>query len=35
MCDRMRQPGAMSAGFEVFRNFEQDAKDFAPSPKQN
>jgi len=23
------QPGAMRAGFEVFRNFEQDAKDFA------
>lgn len=23
------QPGAMQAGFEVFRNFEQDAKDFA------
>jgi pimeloyl-ACP methyl ester carboxylesterase len=23
------QPGAMGAGFEVFRNFEQDAKDFA------
>lgn len=23
------QPGAISAGFEVFRNFEQDAKDFA------
>jgi pimeloyl-ACP methyl ester carboxylesterase len=22
------QPGAMRAGFEVFRNFEQDAKDF-------
>lgn len=23
------QPGAMRAGFEVFRNFEQDARDFA------
>ena len=23
------KPGAMKAGFEVFRNFEQDAKDFA------
>ena len=23
------QPGAMRAGFEVFRNFEQDAKDFS------
>jgi pimeloyl-ACP methyl ester carboxylesterase len=23
------QPGAMRAGFEIFRNFEQDAKDFA------
>ena len=23
------QPGAMKAGFEVFRAFEQDAKDFA------
>jgi pimeloyl-ACP methyl ester carboxylesterase len=23
------QPGAMRAGFEVFRAFEQDAKDFA------
>jgi pimeloyl-ACP methyl ester carboxylesterase len=23
------QPGAMRAGFEVFRNFEQDSKDFA------
>jgi len=23
------EPGAMRAGFEVFRNFEQDAKDFA------
>ena len=23
------QPGAIQAGFEVFRNFEQDAKDFA------
>jgi pimeloyl-ACP methyl ester carboxylesterase len=23
------QPGGMKAGFEVFRNFEQDAKDFA------
>jgi pimeloyl-ACP methyl ester carboxylesterase len=23
------QPGAMRAGFEVFRNFERDAKDFA------
>ena len=23
------QPGAMAAGFEVFRAFEQDAKDFA------
>jgi hypothetical protein len=23
------QPGAMQAGFDVFRNFEQDAKDFA------
>ena len=23
------QPGAMKAGFEVFRNFEQDGKDFA------
>ena len=23
------QPGAMRAGFEVFRSFEQDAKDFA------
>ena len=27
------QPGAMRAGFEVFRNFEQDAKDFAEFAK--
>ncbi|MFL5104311.1 MAG: alpha/beta fold hydrolase [Xanthobacteraceae bacterium] len=27
------QPGAMRAGFEVFRNFEQDAKDFADLAK--
>ena len=27
--DSYAQPGAMRAGFEVFRNFEQDAKDFA------
>ena len=27
------QPGAMRAGFEVFRNFEQDAKDFAKFAK--
>jgi pimeloyl-ACP methyl ester carboxylesterase len=27
------QPGAMRAGFEVFRNFEQDAKDFAELAK--
>ena len=29
------QPGAMRAGFEVFRAFEQDAKDFAEFAKQN
>jgi pimeloyl-ACP methyl ester carboxylesterase len=27
------QPGAMRAGFEVFRNFEQDSKDFAEFAK--
>jgi pimeloyl-ACP methyl ester carboxylesterase len=27
------QPGAIQAGFEVFRNFEQDAKDFAELAK--
>ena len=27
------QPGAMRAGFEVFRNFDQDAKDFADFPR--
>ena len=27
------QPGAMRAGFEVFRAFEQDARDFADSPR--
>ena len=27
------QPGGMRAGFEVFRNFEQDAKDFAEFAK--
>jgi pimeloyl-ACP methyl ester carboxylesterase len=27
------QPGAMRAGFEVFRNFEQDGKDFAEFAK--
>jgi pimeloyl-ACP methyl ester carboxylesterase len=30
ICERAyAQPGAMQAGFDVFRNFEQDAKDFA------
>jgi pimeloyl-ACP methyl ester carboxylesterase len=29
------QPGAMRAGFEVFRAFEQDAKDFAEFAKKN
>jgi len=29
------QPGAMRAGFEVFRAFEQDAKDFAEFAKHN
>jgi pimeloyl-ACP methyl ester carboxylesterase len=29
----LRQPGAMRAGFEVFRAFEQDAKDFAAFAK--
>ena len=29
----MRQPGGMRAGFEVFRAFEQDAKDFADFAK--
>jgi pimeloyl-ACP methyl ester carboxylesterase len=27
------QPGAMKAGFEIFRNFEQDSKDFAEFAK--
>jgi pimeloyl-ACP methyl ester carboxylesterase len=27
------QPGAMRAGFEVFRNFEQDSRDFAEFAK--
>ena len=27
------QPGAMAAGFEVFKAFEQDAKDFADFAK--
>jgi pimeloyl-ACP methyl ester carboxylesterase len=27
------QPGAMKAGFEIFRNFEQDGKDFAEFAK--
>ena len=27
------QPGAMRAGFEVFRAFEQDGKDFAALAK--
>ena len=29
LCNAYAQPGAMRAGFEVFRAFEQDAKDFA------
>ena len=29
------QPGAMRAGFEVFRAFEQDAKDLAALRKRN